>query len=194
MRRPTGNDDTLIRAAGRGDAAAFAELMRRHRAWVCRLLCAFTKDADAAEDLAQEVFTRLHRHAKGYTGRGAFVSYLQQIAANVGRTYRRQEARVTFLSWEDAVMARSGAPPPAGSDPLAQLLLRGLQAEVHAALHTLPSDQREAVFLRYFQGMTVPEIADRLNCPAGTVKSRLFHALRKIRAALTPLDNERKQF
>lgn len=177
MRRPTGSDDSLIQAAAGGDSASFAELVRRHRPWVCRLLRVFTHDAEVAEDLAQEVFTRLHRRAASYASRGQFAPYLKQIALNAGRTYLKQTARVRFVSWEDVGECVS-------EDIVHEVLAQGVRAEVRAAIDALPADQRDALLFRFFAGLSVPEIAQRARCPEGTVKSRLHHGLRKIRSTL----------
>lgn len=181
MRRPTGDDDSLLQRAVRGEAACFTELVHRHRPWVCRLLSAMTSDPEAAEDLAQEVFTRLHRHAGSYKSRGQFVAYLKQLALNVGRSYLRRIPGVTLVAWDEQK-------EPLGeirSDLLDAILTRQVQDEVRASVEALPPDQREAVLLHYFGGWTVPEIAARVKCPEGTVKSRLHHGIRKIREALT---------
>jgi RNA polymerase sigma-70 factor, ECF subfamily len=186
MRRPTGDDDSLLQRAVRGEAACFTELVRRHRPWVCRLLTALTSDPDAAEDLAQEVFTRLHRHAHRYKGRGQFVAYLKQLALNVGRSYLRRIPGVTLVAWDEQTAPLEG-------DLLDAILTQQVHAEVRASVEALPPDQREAMLLHYFAGWTIPEIAARAQCPEGTVKSRLFHAVRKIRAALTPTTLKEEQ-
>lgn len=178
MRRPIGgDDDSLIQRVVCGDTAAFAALVRRHRPWVCRLLRAFTHNSDSAEDLAQEVFTRLHRHAASYRSRGQFVAYLKRIALNVGRSHLRREGNVTLVCFDELTEATD-------ENVLDEVLARGVAAEVRTAIEALPTDQREAVLLHYFAGLTVPEIATRAACPEGTVKSRLFHGIRKVRATL----------
>lgn len=186
MRRPTGEDDSLLQRAVNGETACFSELVRRHRPWVCRLLTAMTADPETAEDLAQEVFTRLHRHAGRYRSRGQFVAYLKQLALNVGRSYLRRIPGVTLMAWDEQR-------EPLEGDLLEAILTRQVQSEVRAQLEALPPEQRDAVLLHYFGGWTVPEIAARMGCPEGTVKSRLFHAIRKVRAALTPLPQKEEE-
>ena len=181
MRRPTGDDDSLIQQAVCGNSAAFAVLVCRHRPWVVRLLRAFTSDADAAEDLAQETFTRLHRHAAAYRGRGQFVAYLKRIAQNVGRSHLRQTRGIILVCWDELEEITH-------QDLQGEVLARGVQDDVRSAIEALPSDQREAVLLHYFTGLTVPEIAERAQCPAGTIKSRLYHGVRKIRTTLEKED------
>jgi RNA polymerase sigma-70 factor, ECF subfamily len=189
MRRPTGDDDSLLQRAVRGEAACFTELVRRHRPWVCRLLSAMTSDPEMAEDLAQEVFTRLHRHGASYKSQGQFVAYLKQLALNVGRSYLRRIPGVTLVAWDE----QKESSGELSGDLLDAILTRQVQAEVRASIEALPQGQREATLLHYFGGWTVPEIAARMQCPEGTVKSRLFHGVRKIREALTLSSTNQKE-
>jgi RNA polymerase sigma-70 factor (ECF subfamily) len=182
MRRRIAKDDDLIRMVARGDTDAYAELMRRHRRWVHRLLLSFTNDADQAEDLTQETFTRVLRHAASYHGRGAFVAWLRRIAVNTGNLYARRRGQLAVVPLEGV---GDGAFVDAGADPLFAVLSSSLQADIHAALTALPAEQRDALMLRYFGGLTVPEIARAQHCPEGTAKSRLHHGLRRVRDALT---------
>ena len=176
-------DDGLMAAARHGDEAAFAALVRRHRGWVCRLLCAFTRDPDQAEDLAQEVFCRVHRHAGRYAAQGQFVAWLKRIAVNQGRDWLDRDRRAAFVP-----LAECRDVPAAGgpADPLALLMAQAVRRELREAILALPDDQRVAIVMRYFGAMSVPEIAVALGCPDGTVKSRLFHGLRRIRARVAP--------
>ncbi len=182
MRRTTGTDDSLIQRAARSDQAAFAELVRRHRPWVLRALRAFTQNSDGAEDLAQEVFTQLYRSAGRYRGDGRFVAFLKAIALNVGRTHLRRTGRASLVSWDDVG-------EPLAEDMVEAVLGRALQADIREAIARLPPDQRDVLLLRYFAGLSIPEIAQRLGCLEGTVKSRLHHGLRKVRTALTKEEN-----
>src|SRR5690242_11707519 len=115
MRRRTANDDDLIRMVARGDAAAFAELMRRHRRWVHRLLLSFAHDADQAEDLTQEAFTRALRYAGSYHGRGAFITWLRRVAVNTGNLYARRRGQLALVPLEEI---GEGIVADAEADPL----------------------------------------------------------------------------
>ncbi len=185
MRRRYANDDDLIRATAQGDSVAFAELMRRHRRWVTRTLQAFTPNSDEAEDLTQDVFTRMYRHAAGYRVRGGFIAWLRRIAINTGSTYlhRRQPQALVPLSTLDET-------PAQGTDPLLMVLERSLEKEIQDAITGLPKDQRDALLMRCFLGLTVPEIARQQNCPEGTIKSRLSNGLKRVRALLTEKGEE----
>jgi RNA polymerase sigma-70 factor, ECF subfamily len=181
MRQINATDSQLIQQVRHGNAAAFDRIVRRHRGWVCRLLVSFTKDENKAEDLAQEVFTRLYRHGGNYQENGAFVAFLKRIAINVGRTYVSRETQKQTVSWEDVGEANS---PTEGNTPLATVLTGQLQSEMQAGLASLPDDQREAIVLRYFAGFTVPEIAEKIGIAPGTIKSRIFYGLKRLRTFL----------
>ncbi len=176
-------DDDLMRAVTGGDENAFAILVGRHRNWVCRLLNAFTHDPDQAEDLAQEVFHRVHRHADQYKAQGQFVSWLKRIAVNLGKNFLAQKHRAVLVPLSECqqIAAEGG-----GTDPLALLMAQAVRSEMREAILSLPEGQRKAIVMRYFGAMSVQEIAAAMNCPEGTVKSRLFHGLRRIRSRMTP--------
>ena len=183
MRRTTGTDDTLASRAAQGDAAAFGELVKRHRPWVCRTLRAFAQDPSAAEDLAQETFTRLFQSLGRYQSRGQLTALIQRIAVNVGRSHLKSTGRTSFVSWDDVA-------EPLGGDVAEEALGRFVKAELRAALDALPPDQRDALLLRFVAGKTVPEIARQLGCAEGTIKSRLHYGLLKVR---TTLEETRKE-
>ena len=174
-------DDGLMQAVAAGDEAAFAVLVARHRNWVCRLLTAFTHSAEQAEDLAQEVFCLVHAHAGRYTAQGQFVAWLKRIAVNKGRDFRAQRRPPAPLP---LAACREMPAPAAHFDPLTLLLAEVVRAELREAVLALPDAQRDAVVLRFFGAKSVAEIAAAQGCPEGTVKSRLFGGLRRIRASL----------
>jgi RNA polymerase sigma-70 factor (ECF subfamily) len=182
IRRRIANDDDLIRLVAGGDTAAFAELTRRHRQWVHRLLLSFTRDADQAEDLTQEAFTRALRFAGSYHGRGAFVAWLRRIAINTGNLHAQRRGQLALVPL--AEVGEGVATAGDGADPVFVVLAGSLQADIRAALTALPVDQRDAIVLRYFGGLTVLEIARAQRCPEGTVKSRIHHGLRRVRETL----------
>jgi RNA polymerase sigma-70 factor, ECF subfamily len=180
VRHRLATDDELMQAVVGGDEGAFRELMGRHRGWVRSLARAIVRDEDAAEDLAQEVFCRLLRSAGEYRPRGEFVAWLKRIAVNLGRDELRHRTRRGTASLEEAGEA------VAPEAPEWRLLLNSdaLQGEMRAAIDALPDEQRLPVVMHYFGGISIRDIAWTLKCPPGTVKSRLFYGLRRIRALL----------
>ena len=181
-------DDDLMGAIAAGDAVALAELMRRHRGWVGNLLYAFTRHEEQAEDLTQEVFCRVMRHAGDYVGQGQFTAWLKRIAVNLGRNHlaRRRNATVSLSECEEVLAADRR------TDPMALAMDAVLHTAIRQAIQSLPDDQKRPLILRYFAGMTVPQIAAVMQVPEGTVKSRLFHGLRRIRQQIETDDNSRK--
>jgi RNA polymerase sigma-70 factor (ECF subfamily) len=170
-------DDDLMQAIAAGDATAAAELVRRHRGWVCNLLYAFTRHKEQAEDLTQEAFCRLVHHAGDYVGQGQFTAWLKRIAVNLGRNYLSRH-RLSTISLSECEYVVTG---DRGTDPMALVMEEVTHIEIRQAILSLPEDQQRALVLRYYSGMTVPQIAEVMECPEGTVKSRLFHGLRRIR-------------
>jgi len=175
------SDDDLVRAARDGEDAAFAELMMRHRDWVRRLMRAVVQDAEHAEDLTQEAFYRVCRHLGGYSAQGKFVPWLKRIALNLARRFLQEQRRESEIAVQ--IHAEQSRPDPL-ADPASVLASRLLQQEVRAALERLGAEQRQALVLHYFTGLSVPEIARRMDCPEGTVKSRLFQGRRRVREIL----------
>lgn len=186
MRTRGHTDDDLMRAIAAGDATASAELVRRHRGWVCNLLYAFTRRRDQAEDLTQETFCRAVQHAGDYVGQGQFTAWLKRIAVNLGRNQlaRSRHSTVSLAECE------SVATDDPETDPLAVVMEALTLTAIRQAIQSLPEDQQRTLILRYFSGMTVAQIAETLHCPEGTVKSRLFHGLRRVRQHLAAEEAE----
>jgi RNA polymerase sigma-70 factor (ECF subfamily) len=185
-RRRTGDgDDLLVGAARGGDERAFGRLVARHRPWVFGLIRAVVQDAEHAEDLTQEAFCRVHRGLGTYAAQGQFVPWLKQIALNLARNALRD--RMAERRRQTALAAEQQAARPApADDPAAAVVSHVIRSELRAALDALPAEQRQAVELHYFAGLSVREIAQRTGHPEGTIKTRLFHARRQVRQALSP--------
>jgi RNA polymerase sigma-70 factor, ECF subfamily len=178
------SDDRLLEAARAGGEAAFARLLARHRPWVRRLIQAVVLDPDQAEDLTQEAFCRVYQHLASYNARERFVPWLKQIALNLARNALRDRKVRDALLERHALEERDR--PDELADPQHVLSSRLLQEEVRSALEHLAPEQREALTLHYFAGLSIEEIASQTGIPPGTVKSRLFHARRLVRQALAP--------
>jgi RNA polymerase sigma-70 factor (ECF subfamily) len=181
------SDDDLMQATADGDAAAFAELMQRHRSWVRSLMITFVRDAEQADDLTQEAFCRVFQHRDGYDAQGQFVAWLKRIAVNLAKDYLRRQKQASFVPLEewDELPATDRR-----CDPLAALASGVLREDLRAAIEALPDDQRLPVVMHYFGDMSIQDIAWAMKCPLGTVKSRLFYALRRVRGTLTALWDE----
>jgi RNA polymerase sigma-70 factor, ECF subfamily len=176
------SDDELVQAAAGGDDAAFSELMRRHRQWVCVLMRAFVHDPEQAEDLAQEAFCRVYRHAGDYTAQGSFIPWLKRIAVNLAKDELRKQRKASLVSLteiEETLVSDKQ------SDPMAALASGVMREELREAIQRLPDEQRLALVMHYFGDMSLPDIAWAMQCPVGTIKSRLFYGLRRVRLTLT---------
>jgi RNA polymerase sigma-70 factor (ECF subfamily) len=155
--------------------------MERHRDWVRWLLRSFVRDAEQVEDLAQETFARVYGHRQEYIPRGKFVAWLKRIAVNQAKDFlRRQKTRAeTALEEGEELLVADRR-----YEPMAALANGCLQEDLRAAIARLPDEQRLPVIMHYFGDMTLPDIAWAVGCPVGTVKSRLFYGLRRVRQML----------
>ncbi len=176
------DDEALYRAVLRGDETALAELVARYHSAIYGYLYRYTGDPALADDLAQETFIRL------VTNRGApparFRAWLYTIATNLARDHfrsaaYRHEQTVDFTDRGESI----------ADDRLPDVP----QADVAAALIALPSPQREVIVLRFYHDLKLDEIAAITGAPLGTVKSRLFHALKGLKGflAITEIDHDR---
>lgn len=159
-------DPALVRRAADGDIDAFEEIVRSLRPPVVRYVDHLVRDSALAEDIAQETFVRCHANLARYEFEGRFTTWLVQIARNAGIDAIRARDRRGRL-------AARAAPPAAATDPHAH-------AEVRAALASLPPRLREPLLLIEVVGLSYAEAAEVLGVPAGTVKSRVFHARRRV--------------
>jgi len=192
------SDDALIAAVQQGDPAAFTQLVQRHWAWVCRLITAIVHDHAYAEDVAQEVFCQVYHHLDNYTPQGKFVAWLKRMTVNRARNFLRDHGRAITLG---SLVPLDHAITDHVCDPQTIITSHLLQQEVRAALQALPEEQRHVIVWHYFGGQSVQVIAAALDCPIGTVKSRLFNGRRHMRQTLLTLwaegdvhDAERKKY
>lgn len=172
-------DVLLIRRLARGDEDALAALYDRHGRVAFALALRVVGDPETAEEVVQEVFLAVWRRAAGYdAGKGSVKSWLLAAARNRAiDVLRMRQARPRTTSFDDI-------PLVAADDPAHAALAAVDAAFLRAAVATLPADQRTAVELAYFAGLSYPEIAAQLGIPLGTVKSRLRLALERLRAAV----------
>lgn len=172
----TVSDGDLLDRMARGDGAALGTLYDRHAAAAMAVAVRILGDPAEAEDVIQNVFVRIWRQAGRYDGtRGAVAAWLLTSVRNEGiDRLRRRESRLAATRNLPASTQVSAEAPGAGEE----------RKRVRDAIAALPSDQREAIELAYFEGRTQTEIAGRLGQPLGTVKTRIRLAMEKIRSAL----------
>jgi RNA polymerase sigma-70 factor (ECF subfamily) len=179
--RVTGTDDGLLVARARdGSTEAFEELVRRYRNQVYALCHHFVHSREDAWDLAQETFVNAHRALPAFRGESGFKTWLMRIAANRCKDHLKKR-RLDTVPFDDAQSADGPAQSP---QPDEEMEHRELARAIEAAVKSLPMRHRTAFLLREYEGLSYQEMAEVMNCNIGTVMSRLFHARRKLQAAL----------
>ncbi|MDQ2853613.1 MAG: sigma-70 family RNA polymerase sigma factor [Chloroflexota bacterium] len=170
-----------IEAARRGDASAFEELVRRYEEIAYRTAYLVVGDADEARDAAQDGFLRAHAALSRFRPGADFRPWLLRIVANAARNRRRSAARRVGLALR---ASRDTASGDAASSPEVLLLAEEQRRELLAAVNSLRPDDRLVIALRWFLELGEEEMAGVLNCPRGTVKSRLSRATGRLRTVL----------
>ena len=181
--------DEQVRQAQAGDLEAFDELVRAFGGTVYNLAYRMTGNPADADDVAQEVFVKLHRTIRQYRWQAKFSTWLYALAANTCRSAMRKlrrvaEAEPVSLNAEPADGRRTPEPSDPGEHPGQLLERKELRRQIEAAMAELPEDFRMAIVLRDLQGLAYEEIAAALKCTVGTVKSRLARARQRVKEKL----------
>jgi RNA polymerase sigma-70 factor (ECF subfamily) len=184
------DDLSLVSKARAGDAGAFRALVVRHQRKVYAVALGIVKDPDLAWDVAQDTFVRVHGHLADFKGESAFSTWALRITTHLAIDAVRRER--TSLKDElddvhDEALAEGGEGILAttlGTDPQANALRRELGVKITEALASIPEKHRTILVLREVEGLSYEELAEQLGIHKGTVMSRLFHARRKMQAAL----------
>ena len=185
-------DEDLMLALKGGDDSAFAELMRRHRGPIVNYVNRLIGDRDRAEDLAQEVFLRVYRHAGTYRVTARFTTWLYTIASNLGKNELRNRARRRNVSMDDSPYELKQDDYHLGTrgdflQPDRITDLNDRQRKVRTAIDSLPEHFRIMLVLRDLEGFAYEEIASMLDLPLGTVKSRINRARLEFKKRVEPL-------
>ncbi len=184
-------DQQLVERAQRGDKRAFELLVMKYQRRLARLLSRMVRDAAEIEDITQESFIKAYRALPQFRGDSAFYTWLYRIAVNTAKNYlvakgRRAPTTTEFDSeeaegFEDGELLRDIATPDA------ELHTKQVARAVNEAVDTLPEELRTAITLREIEGLSYEEIAQMMNCPIGTVRSRIFRAREAIAEKIRPL-------
>ncbi|HEV2171181.1 MAG TPA: sigma-70 family RNA polymerase sigma factor [Candidatus Binatus sp.] len=180
--RQDGDEAELIDRSRKGDSAAFGVLVERYQRRVVGVAQAVVHNQDDAIELAQETFVRAYENLSKFESRSSFSTWLYRIAANLAIDFWRREGRHVILRGEDAE-TEIGKLPTATGDSFKEVSRSELSARLKQALEELTPEHRAVILLREVEGMSYDEISDVLQCPRGTVMSRLHYArthLRKI--------------
>jgi RNA polymerase sigma-70 factor (ECF subfamily) len=187
-------DAALVERVKQGDVRAFELLVVKYQRRIERLIGRMVRDVDLVPDIAQETFIRAYRALPQFRAESAFYTWLYRIAVNTAKKALVDMKRdpVTTLtslqgSDDDDETYRGGMEPTDGETPEAVLASKEIAATVNAAIAALSEDLRQAITLREIEGLSYEEISDVMNCPIGTVRSRIFRAREAIAERLRPL-------
>lgn len=186
-------DQLLVDRVKSGDQQAFNLLVRKYERKVVRLISRLVRDPSEVEDVSQEAFVKAYRALPQFRGDSAFYTWLYRIAVNTAKNYLVAQGRRpiplsdTLSEDEDGESFGREDVVTDNHTPDAELLSRQIAETVNRAIEALPQDLRTAVTLREIEGLSYEEIAEAMNCPIGTVRSRIFRAREAIAEQLRPL-------
>lgn len=182
------SDLSLVQLAQRGDAGAFDALVRRYQHKVVKLVLRYVRDPAEAEDIAQEAFIKAYRALPRFRGESAFYTWLYRIAINTAKNVLASRGRSPIQYEVDRSDDDDNYDVVANlkdtATPEALALTEEIRSIVTAAIDALPEDLRTAIQLRELEGLSYEEIAAAMECPVGTVRSRIFRAREAIDARL----------
>jgi RNA polymerase sigma-70 factor (ECF subfamily) len=184
-------DQQLVERAQRGDKQAFGLLVDKYQRKLARLLSRFVRDPAEVEDVTQEAFIKAYRALPNFRGDSAFYTWLYRIGINTAKNYLmaagRRAPTSTSVDSEEAEGLDEGEQLRDINTPESLLLSREIGDTVNATMQALPEELRTAIQLREIEGMSYEDIAQIMNCPIGTVRSRIFRAREAIAEQLKPL-------
>jgi len=183
-------DGQLVERAQRGDKQAFELLVIKYQRRLARLISRFVRDPGEVEDVTQEAFIKAYRALPSFRGDSAFYTWLYRIGINTAKNYLvslgRRPPTVTEVDNEEAEDIEDGTQLKDMNTPESQMMTRQIAETVNLTLQNLPEELRTAITLRELDGMSYEEIAQIMNCPIGTVRSRIFRAREAIAEKLRP--------
>lgn len=185
-------DRPLVERAQAGDTRAFELLVLKYQRRVERLVARMIRDPALVEEVTQEAFIRAWRALRQFRGDAQFYTWLYRIAVNTAKKAllelkRMPQTRSDSAEAEDDETSGAKDEPTTAETPESELAAREIAEAVHAAVEDLPPELREAVTLREIDGLSYEEIANVMNSPIGTVRSRIFRAREAIASRLRPL-------
>jgi RNA polymerase sigma-70 factor, ECF subfamily len=184
-------DQQLVERAQRGDKKAFELLVSKYQRKLGRLLSRFIRDPAEVEDVAQEAFIKAYRALPSFRGESAFYTWLYRIGINTAKNYLvalgRRAPTTTEFDSEEAENFEDGDQLRDVNTPENELMSKQIAQTVNDTMEELPEELRTAIVLREIDGLSYEEIATVMNCPIGTVRSRIFRARETIADRLRPL-------
>jgi RNA polymerase sigma-70 factor, ECF subfamily len=183
-------DRELVERVQRGDSSAFDALVRKYQHRVIGLVGRYVNDWSECQDVAQEVFMRAYRALGNFRGDAQFSTWLHRIAVNTAKNHLVAQNRrppTDDIDVADAEQFDMSLRLRDSDTPEHELLRQEIETTVMTAVNRLPEELRVAITLREVEGLSYDEIAERMGCPIGTVRSRIFRARDAIDAQLKPL-------
>lgn len=193
---PESQQDTdlvLVQRTVAGDQRAYGLLVLKYQRRIQRLVGRMVRDVDLVEDISQETFIRAYRALHQFRGDAQFYTWLYRIAVNTAKKFLlelKHDPTVSesfFANDDDDETSRRKNEPMSEEGPESILAAKEIAAVVNAAMDDLPDDLRQAVTLREIEGLSYEEIATAMNCPVGTVRSRIFRAREAISLRVRPM-------
>ena len=179
------SDEELVARSAAGDVGSFNELIVRWERPIYALAYRVLGREEDARDVSQETFLRAFRSIKGFKGEAKFSSWLYRIALNLCRDWMRRDRRAAVLRPADEASGLDIEAIDAGEESVETAVVRrDLARAVARAMAVLPAEQRTAIVLKEYHGLTFQEIADLQGCPLSTVKTRLYQGLSVLRRHL----------
>ena len=178
-------DLTLVRRAKKGDYRAFDLLVLKYQSRIVSIAFKFVKEIQLAEDISQESFIKAYRSIDSFREESAFYTWLYRITSKG----RRKEASISELSISEN---EDFFELPTNDSPEQILMAQSLKDTIYDALSGLPEDTRTALSLREFEGLNYEEIAEIMNCPVGTVRSRIFRGREALENLISPITDKFK--
>ena len=187
-------DIGLILKFKEGDKDAFRRILEKYKESVINIAYRLLRDREEAEDIAQEVFIRVYRAAKVYRHRAKFSTYLYRITTNLCLNELRKAKRKVFVSLDAPIETVAGEtteldhqiPDTASPTPVDILSQKEMKAVVQKAIDSLPPNQRMAIILSEYEGLSYQEIAQTLSCSVKAVERRLYRARENLKQSLSP--------
>jgi len=184
-------DQQLVERVQKGDQRAFGLLVEKYQRKLGRLLGRMIRDQAEVEDVVQESFIKAYRALPNFRGDSAFYTWLYRIGINTAKNHlvamgRRPQVS-NDIEIEDAENFEDGDELRTVDTPESELMTKEIAQTVNAAMEALPEELKSAISLREIEGLSYEEIASMMNCPIGTVRSRIFRAREAIAEKLRPL-------
>jgi RNA polymerase sigma-70 factor (ECF subfamily) len=187
------SDQALVERVQNGDKHAFDLLVRKYQHKLVSVISRYVNDWSECQDVAQEAFVRAYRAIGSFRGDAQFYTWIYRIAINTAKNWLVSQGRrppTEDVAVEDAVQFDGATRLHESATPERELMREEIERTVFATVEALPEELRTAITLREVDGLSYEEIAEAMNCPIGTVRSRIFRAREAIDEQLRPLLSE----